>query len=104
MHFFVLRSSLFALRTLHSKSGATAVAAVAYRVGEPSPDGGRFLASWRRHLAIGAALPTLPLPLSVREAVTINLEETYARAAADAYLGEGLLCRWFVLLAKALFK
>lgn len=59
--------------------------AVAYRVGEPT-GGGSFLAIWRRRLAVGAALPTLPLPLSVDLSVAIDLEQTYRAAAADAYL------------------
>jgi hypothetical protein len=60
--------------------------AVSYRVGEPAPTGGRFLAIWRRPLTAGAPLPSLPLPLSVQEAVEIDLEQTYARATAAAYL------------------
>ncbi len=39
--------------------------AVSYRVGEPAPEGGRFLGIWRRSLGSGAILPTLPLPLSI---------------------------------------
>ncbi|MCI0465094.1 MAG: DUF4058 family protein [Gemmataceae bacterium] len=60
--------------------------AVSYRVGEPAPGGGRFLAIWRRPMTVGKALPTLPLPLSVHEAVSVDLEPTYARAATAAYL------------------
>lgn len=60
--------------------------AVAYRVGEPAPDGGRFVARWNRPLAVGQPLPTIPLPLSVHAEVEIDLEATYTRAAADAYL------------------
>lgn len=60
--------------------------AVSYRVGEPAPDGGRFLAIWRRPLSIGQALPTLPLPLTLNLAVPLDLEHTYSRAAIDAYL------------------
>jgi hypothetical protein len=60
--------------------------AVSYRVGEPAPAGGRLLGIWRRPLTIGAVLPTIPLPLSVQEDVSIDLEQTYARAAAAAYL------------------
>jgi hypothetical protein len=37
--------------------------AVAYRVGEPAPGGGQFLALWRRHLAVGSPLPPMRLPL-----------------------------------------
>ena len=60
--------------------------AISYRIGEPAPSGGRFLAIWRRPLTVGAPLPPLRLPLSVTEAVLVDLEQTYARAAAAAYL------------------
>jgi hypothetical protein len=61
--------------------------AVAYRVGEPAPSGGRFLAFWRRPLAVGSPLPAMRLPLSVRESVPVDLEATYRRATEAAYLG-----------------
>ncbi len=60
--------------------------AVSYRVGEPSPEGGRLLGTWRRPFAIGEPLPAIPLPLSVHSALTIDLEQTYKQAAADTYL------------------
>jgi hypothetical protein len=60
--------------------------AVSYRVGEPAPAGGRFLAIWRRPLAVGQPLPTLPLPLGLSLAIPVDLEQTYNTAAADAYL------------------
>lgn len=63
--------------------------ATAYRVGEPVPVGddiGSLLGVWRRPLQVGQPLPTLPLPLSVHQAVPIDLEETYQRAAKRAYL------------------
>ena len=60
--------------------------AVTYRVGEEAPAGGRFVAVWRRALAVGQPLPELPLPLTVHDAIPVDLEETYRRAAADAYL------------------
>ena len=60
--------------------------AVSYRVGEPAATGGRLLAVWRRPLSVGKDLPTLPLPLTVEVAVPVDLDATYARAAADAYL------------------
>jgi len=60
--------------------------AVSYRVGEPAATGGRLLAIWRRPLAVGAAMPAVPLPLTVDLAIVIDLEQTYCRAAADAYL------------------
>jgi hypothetical protein len=61
--------------------------AVSYRVGEPAPSGGRFLALWRRPLTVGAPLPSMRLPLSVQDAVPVDLEQTYRRAAEAAYLG-----------------
>jgi hypothetical protein len=60
--------------------------AVAYRVGEPAPQGGRFVAIWRRTLSVGQPLPTMLLPLTVHTAIPVNLDETYRRATADAYL------------------
>lgn len=63
--------------------------AATYRVGEVVPvgdDRGSLLGVWRRPLEVGQPLPTLPLPLSVHAAVPIDLEETYQRAAAMAYL------------------
>ena len=39
--------------------------AIAYRVGEPAPNGGRFLALWRRPLTVGSPLPFIRLPLSL---------------------------------------
>jgi hypothetical protein len=60
--------------------------AMAYRVGEPCPTGGRFLAIWRRPLAAGKPPPSMPLPLSVHLSVLVDLDVTYQRAAQDAYL------------------
>lgn len=60
--------------------------AVTYRVGEPSPNGGRFLAVGRRPLTAGEAMPVLPLALTVHQSVPVDLEQTYARAAEAAYL------------------
>ena len=63
--------------------------AAAYRVGEVVPVGndmGSLLGVWRRPLQVGEPLPTLPLPLSVHQSVTIDLEQTYQRAAERAYL------------------
>jgi len=60
--------------------------AAAYRVGEPAPTGGRLLGCWRRQLRVGAGLPTLRLPLTVKLSVPVDLEQTYLRAASAAYL------------------
>lgn len=59
---------------------------VAYRVGNSSPDGRRFLAVWRRPLAVGEPLPLMRLPLSPDESVAVVLEGTYRRATDAAYL------------------
>lgn len=60
--------------------------AVSYRVGEPAATGGRILAIWRRPLSIGEPFPVMPLPLNVDTAVSVDLEQTYSRAAEDAYV------------------
>ena len=60
--------------------------AAAYRVGEPAPQGGRFVAIWRRALTVGQPLPKMPLPLTVQTSVPIDLEDTYQHATTDAYL------------------
>ncbi len=63
--------------------------AVAYRVGEAMPAGdgvGSLVGVWHRPLTAGQLLPKLPLPLSVHQAVVVDLEETYHRAAKRAYL------------------
>jgi Protein of unknown function (DUF4058) len=60
--------------------------AVSYLVGGPAPTGGRFLGIWRRRLTPGEPLPTMRLPLTVDLSIPVALEETYNRAAADAYL------------------
>jgi hypothetical protein len=61
--------------------------AVSYRVSGPAPaEGGLYLGAWPRTLTVGAALPTLPLPLTRDVAVLVDLEQTYGRAAGDAYL------------------
>ena len=66
--------------------GCPAPFAVTYRVGEPAPGGGRFLATWRRSLEVGSPLPPMKLSLSVTNSVLVDLEETYVRAARAAYL------------------
>lgn len=59
--------------------------AVSWSVGGPPPAGGRFLDTWYRTLVVGQPLPALPLALTAEEAITVDLEQTYAQAAADAY-------------------
>ncbi len=63
-----------------------APSAVSYRVGEPAPGGGRLLAIWRRTLTVGTALPSIPLPLTPEQGLTLDLDSMYSRAAEDAYL------------------
>ncbi len=60
--------------------------ALSYRVGEPVATGGRLLAIWRRPMTVGVPLPTIPMALTVEQSIPLDLESTYARAAADAYL------------------
>jgi hypothetical protein len=60
--------------------------AVAYRVGEPLKEAGRFLAVWADPLTIGQPLPRVSLPLTVHLAVPIDLEATYSIAAEKCYL------------------
>jgi Protein of unknown function (DUF4058) len=59
--------------------------AVCYCVGEPAATGGRLLAVWRRPLTVGDALPPIPLPLTCEQKVNLDLDQTYSRAAEDAY-------------------
>ena len=60
--------------------------AISYRVGEPAATGGRLLAIWRYPLTVGAALPAVPLPVTVDLTIEVDLEPTYTNAAVDAYL------------------
>lgn len=60
--------------------------AVSYRVGESVPEG-TLVGAWRRPLAVGQPLPTIPLALTVNASVAIDLEHTYAESARRVYLG-----------------
>jgi hypothetical protein len=60
--------------------------AISYRVGGPAATAGRFLDIWRRPLRVGEPLPSLPLALGAQLSLPVDLEETYSRAAAAAYL------------------
>ena len=72
------------LTAAHCTSGVvTSAASKAIPVGD---DVGSLMGLWRRQLQVGQPLPTLPLPLSVHQSVTVDLEETYKRAAQRAYL------------------
>jgi len=59
--------------------------AISLRVGEPVPEG-TVLAFWRRSLHVGQTLPVLPLALTTRISVPIDLEHTYREAAKRVYL------------------
>lgn len=61
---------------------------VSYRVGPAAAIGGRMLEIWERPLAAGEPLPEMPLPLTYDDAVLVDLEGTYSRAARDSYLDE----------------
>lgn len=65
---------------------SAAPSAVSYRVGAAAAGGGRMLAVWQQPLVVGGPLPTMPLALNLDEAVMIDLEATYSRAAADSYV------------------
>lgn len=60
--------------------------AVSYRVGAAAATGGRMLAAWRHDLTAGEPLPSVPLALTLDDAVMVDLEGTYSRAATDSYL------------------
>ncbi|HEX3149870.1 MAG TPA: DUF4058 family protein [Gemmataceae bacterium] len=59
---------------------------ISIRDGGAVPDRGTRLEVWRRPLTPGQPLPTMPLFLSATDSVHVDLETTYARAAADAYI------------------
>jgi hypothetical protein len=59
--------------------------AVSYRVGESVPDG-TVIGVWRRPVHVGQALPTIPLALTIRDSIPIDLEHTYHEAARRVYL------------------
>lgn len=60
--------------------------AVSYLVGPRSLSGTAVLEMWGRTLTPGQPLPTLPLWLTSKQSVPVDLEATYTKAAADAYL------------------
>jgi hypothetical protein len=62
--------------------------ATSYRMGGLSlvAGAGHLMAMWRRPLAVGQPLPSLPLPLTREVSVLVDLEKTYRSADSDAYL------------------
>jgi hypothetical protein len=60
--------------------------AVSWNVGGPTPEGRQFLDGWSRSLAVGEALPCLPLALTAERSLVIDLERTYGEATRRAYL------------------
>lgn len=63
-----------------------APSAASYRVGATAATGGRMLAIWQRPLRVDEVLPTMELALTGDLTIDLDLESTYARAAADCYL------------------
>ena len=63
-----------------------APSAVSFGLGYPLPSGGRMLDVWQRPLVVAQPLPAMTLMLTGIEYVTVNLDATYTRAAADSYL------------------
>jgi len=59
---------------------------VSWNVGGPTSEGGQFLDGWSRLLAVGEALPALPLALTAERTLLIDLERTYSEATRRAYL------------------
>jgi hypothetical protein len=59
--------------------------AASYRIGEPVPEG-TLVARSLCPLRVGELLPTIPLALNVHQAVIVDLEHTYRRAAHHMYL------------------
>jgi hypothetical protein len=69
-----------------SQPRCPALLAISYRVSDLAPGGGRMLAIGQRPLTVDAPLPAMWLPLTVDRAVPVDLEDTYTKATADAYL------------------
>jgi len=63
-----------------------APSAVSFGLGGGAPSGGRMVDVWQRPLVVGEPLPAMTLMLTGIEYVTVNLDETYSRAASDSYL------------------
>lgn len=59
--------------------------AASYRVGESVPDG-TLVAQWCRPLQVGKPLPTIPLALTAKQNILMDLEYTYQETARRAYL------------------
>jgi hypothetical protein len=63
-----------------------APSAVSFGLSYPAPSGGRMVDVWQRALVVGQPLPAMTLMLSGNDHVSVNLDATYNRAAADSYL------------------
>ena len=59
--------------------------AVVYRVGRQTHPGRKW-SMWSYPLAIGEPLPIVPVPLSLKSAIDLDLDATYTAAAEHAYL------------------
>lgn len=69
--------------------GTPAPFAASFRVGDPVPNGDAespVIGVRHRGLQPGQPLPALPLALLARQSVTVDLEQTYRDACAQAYL------------------
>lgn len=64
----------------------SAPSAVSYGLSFPAASGGRMVDIWQRPLAAGQPLPAIPLALLGDDRVSVDLNGTYSRAAADSYL------------------
>lgn len=71
---------------LPDQPAAPAPVAVSYRVIPGPPREPCSYELWRRPLAVGRPLPSLPLPIGPTQSVMVDLEGTYMRAADDIYL------------------
>lgn len=61
--------------------------AVSFRVDGRMPKFPPRVSVWRRPLAAGQPLPTLPLAITPEQTVLIDLEESYTKAAQSSYRG-----------------
>ena len=60
--------------------------AVAYRISDPLDRDFQDIAVWRRPLSVGEPLPLMALPINEDKSVAVDLEQTYMKAAAGAYI------------------
>lgn len=78
-------SQLLAVALSEALPARPAPVAVSYRVGPGLPFHGRTVAVWSGPLAVGEPLPPMTLAVTTGVFVTVDLENTYMRAARDNY-------------------